>query len=332
MSHFLRASLALALLACSVACKSSAETSAKEAQIELHREFALRYFDQKDLARAEQQADKGLELAPEDDRLLLLKGWIRQQRGTTQDIFVAEAIFRELVEDGDYRALLGLGQALERKGVLYEEAAVAVASGARETTAPDPAARATDLGEQAKGFWREATVWYERTLEKKPGEFQAINGMQRVTALLGEHEKSLEWARTLLDLSTAEISFWQAQLERADISAPEEKRLRTMLASSRNLQRETHMQASNLLVRLDRKDEALQHIDGALAIDPDDAQANSRRGWLCYELSRYEDALASLRAYLRLSTQPVEHPDITRAFDMIKQCETQIARAAIEKP
>src|SRR5690606_18349207 len=154
--------------------------------------------------------------------LLLMKAWIRQRRGTTQDIFVAERIFRDLVDGKDYRCELGLAQALERKGVLFREASDAVASGERFTENLDPEERAAELQTEAQSAWAEATVHYEKALELKPGEFQVFNGLQRVLALRGDDEGSLRWAERLLEESAAEMTFWRDRLRRPDLTAAEE--------------------------------------------------------------------------------------------------------------
>jgi tetratricopeptide (TPR) repeat protein len=322
-----RPALAAALLALVPACFSSGSKPDPEKQLSMHREFALRYYDANDLARAEQQADKGLELEPEDVQLRLMKGWIRQRRGATRDIFVAERIFRDLVDTMDYRATLGLAEALERKGVLYSEAADAVAAGKRPTDAPSPSARADELAREAHGAWRQSATWYEKTLEAKPGEFQAINGLQRVHALLGDYDESLRWSNQLLEQSLAEIAFWKTKLAQPELSAREEARLRTLLASSTRLQLETHLHASALLVRIGRLEEALAHLESVIAIDPSHSDAYSRRGQVLKGLGRYQEAMASLQQYLRLSTHEFAHPDIQRAYQLMSECELAQAPA-----
>ena len=322
-----RTALAAFLLALIAACSSSGSKPDPEKQLAMHREFALRYYDGNDLARAEQQVDKALEIEPQDIQLRLMKGWIRQRRGTTRDIFVAERIFRDLVDTMDYRATLGLAEALERKGVLYSEASEAVASGSRPTDAPNPSARADELGREAHAAWRQSATWYEKTLEAKPGEFQAINGLQRVHALRGDYDQSLRWSAQLLEASQAEVAFWQTKLAQPALSAREEARLRTLLTSSTRLQLQTHLHASALCVRVGRLEEALGHLESVIAIDPDHSDAYSRRGQVLKGLRRYQEAIASLQQYLRLSTHEFAHPDIQRAYELMSECERAQAPA-----
>jgi tetratricopeptide (TPR) repeat protein len=313
--------LTLALLA--VACGSTPEGPDPDTQLAMHREFALRYYDEGDLDRAEQQIDKALDIAPKDDQLLLMKGWVRQRRGTADDIFVAEAIFRDLVDDEDYRALLGLAEALERKGVLYWESAAAVASGERFTEAADPMARADELRVEAQKSWNESVQYYELTLEQKPGEIQAINGLQRVHALAGDLTASLDWSRRLLDSTDAEIRFWTTQLERPDLTADEELRLRDLLASSSDLQVQTHLHASSVLFQLGRTDEALVHVDAAVALAPESPAVHSRRAQLLHGLGRTSEAVEEMQSFLRLSDLDFDHPDVVLALELLTRWQRE---------
>jgi hypothetical protein len=319
---------ALAALAFLAACGSTPGEADPEQQLQMHREFALRYFDQGDLARAEQQVDKGLEIDEDDRQLLLMKGWIRQRRGTAQDLLIAEAVFRELDDGEDFRVELGLGEALERKGVLYREASEAVLSGERFTESDDPEERAQELASTAVDCWSEALECYADALALKPGEFQAMNGLQRVHALRGEYEESLRWAQDLLAGSKAEMEFWRERLRRPELSATEEERLRNLLRGSTELQAATHLTAATLLVSLGRKDEAVVHLDGAAVLEPDRAEIQSRRAQLLAELGRPSDAALAVQAFLRHTQLPFEHPDVQRAYDLLSECERAAKREA----
>jgi Tfp pilus assembly protein PilF len=294
-------------------------------QIELHRELALRFYDLEDLDRAEDQAIKGLEIAPEDVQLRLLLGWVCQRRGKSRDIFAAEKIFRELVPSGDYRATLGLGVALERKGVLYDEAASGVDNGARVTDAPDPKARVAELRRLASEAWTEAEQSYRRVLETKDGEPQAINGLARVTALQKRWDDSLQWNRKLLGQCESELAVWNQQLARPDLTAEEERRLRDLRTKTEKVLLEANQQAAALLHTLGRRDEELAALDQALLHAPDQADIHSRRGQVLAELGRWSEAIASLETFLKLSTLEFEHPDVQHAYELIATCKRNAA-------
>ena len=313
--------LCAALLAC--ACQSSDEADPDQ-KIAMHREFGRKYFENGQLVLAEQQVDLGLSIDADDAKLRLMKAWIRQKRGLPEDVLLAESLFRDLVGDGDYRALLGLGQALERKGVLYWESAGPVERGERETKAADPKKRAAQMRIEAGEYWRESVDWYEKTLAKKSGEIQAVNGLQRVWVLLGDLEQSLRWSNALLEQSEREIEFWRTELQRVDLRAAEEDEFRRLLSSSAKLLVETHLAASTSLVKLGRAEEALPHLDQALALEPARAEIFSRRAQLHREVGRLREARDDIQQFLKLSTLAVDHPDMRKAFDLLAECEVAL--------
>jgi len=212
--------------------------------------------------------------------------------------------------------------------VLYREASEAVRSGERFTESSDPEERAQELASTAEDCWSEALECYADALALKPGEFQAMNGLQRVHALRGEYEESLRWAQDLLAGSKAEMEFWRERLRRPELSATEEDRLRKLLSGSTELQAATHLTAATLLVSLGRKDEALVHLDGAAVLEPDRAEIQSRRAQLLAELGRPGDAALAVQAFLRHTQLPFEHPDVQRAYDLLSECERAAKREA----
>ncbi|MCK6446367.1 MAG: tetratricopeptide repeat protein [Planctomycetes bacterium] len=321
MSRLLHLPLFLALSLLS-ACASDGEKRVDpEKQLELHRELALRFYDLDDMSRAEDQAIKGLELEPDDVQLRLLLGWVCQRRGTSRDIFAAEKIFRELEGADDYRAVLGLGVALERKGVLYDEAADAVGSGERVTDAKDPQRRVAELRELARDAWTESEACYRRVVEKKDGEAQALNGLARVLALQRRWDESLQWNRKLLAQCEEELRVWSAQLERPDLSVEEERRLRDLRSGTEKLVLAVTQEAAILYRTLGRRDEELAALEQALLYAPDLPEIHSRRGQALAELGRPTEAIASLENFLKLSTLEFEHPDIQRAYELIAECK-----------
>ena len=317
------------LLTLGAACNSNPDGGDPEEMLEMHREFALRYYDENQLGQALQQVEKGLEIRARDEKLRIMKGWIHQRLGTAEDVFIAEQTFRDLLSTRDYRVILGLGEALERKGVLFWESADAVEAGRRYTAARDRKQRTAELRGKAHEAWDESVRRYEETLERKPGEIQAINGLQRVHALRGEHEEALRWSRKLLKMVAAEAAFWARQLERPDLSADEERRLRELLSSSDQLELETRLQVARLLFGLDRLPEALVELDLVLLIDPTAPGIHGRRAQLLHRTGQVEEALASLENYLRFSEEEFDHPDVERALELMVRWQRELEEAAL---
>lgn len=292
--------------------------------LEMHREQALGYYEQGSLPQAEDQIRRGLEIAPDDEQLKLMLGWCRQRGGSREDLDVAERVFRDLLPRKDYRAVLGLAECLERKGVLYRESAENIASGKRSTDATDPKERSVELLAKATELWNEALIHYQAVLAAKPSESQAMNGLQRTFALLGRSEDSLLWGEKLLTQTAAEAEFWNKQLKRTDLRADEEARVRGRLMSATDLTVATHFSSASLLMSLGRKAEAVAHLDQIVLLAPNEAGAYSRRAQLLFDLGRYEEARANLDDYLRLSGLDFDHPDVQRAYQLQADCDRRL--------
>ena len=152
-----------------------------------------------------------------------------------------------------------------------------------------------------------------------------MNAMQRILALNGDYELSLEWSARLLERTQAELTTWRAMLQEKDLQESEERVFRRNERAAVDLQKDTHIFAATLLFRLQRYDEALAHLDRLVADEPDLPQAYSLRGQLRARAGHYEEAIQDLDRYLALSDAPFEHPDIQRAFEIRAEAQKHLA-------
>ncbi len=308
-----------------VACTSTDQPTAEQLQkmLEIHTESAQQYLAMGELERAQDQAQKGLEIDPENLKLRLITGWALQRRGRTNDILQAENVFRQLLGTGDYRANLGLGEALERKGMVCSEAADAIRSGDRVSEAADPSVRIAELEQDAKNAWSESHTELKRALERHPGDIDAIGGLIRVSALLGNDRESLDWCARHLEATTADLNFWQQRILRPDISAEEESYFRSLIKRLTHRQVATHLHAATLLVKSGDKAEAIGHLDVVAELDPERSEVFSRRAELALELGRYDQAIVDIDTFLRLCKKDFEHPDVKRAWRLRGEAEAK---------
>lgn len=317
--------LATILHSCAAEGELDSEQTAK--LVDAYTEQAEQYLQMGELDRAQGQTEKGLALDPENFKLKLIRGLTLQKRGKTDDILRAESIFREILDSGDYRVSLGLALALERKGVAFSEASIDIRSGKRVSEAPDPKKRADELAEEAQRAWTEAVERYQEALAGHSGDTDAMNGLVRTTALLGHDTESLAWADQLLEACQTDLAFWQQRLARSNISVQEESYFRHLIQQITEIEVAAHTTASSLLHKLDRDQEALVHIDAALAVYPEQAELYSRRAELEKALRRYDEAIKDIDTYLRMSAQPFDHSDIKRAWRLRAECEEKLRTA-----
>jgi len=326
-----RRSAALLLGLALASCSSHDTEFDPEKQLELYMTTATYLYQDGSLLRAQDQAVKALELDPENRPMRRMIGWIRLRMGGTEDLLIAERFFEDLYADGDKDApvLLGLATAEERLGVVHDEAARAIASGERFTESPDPEKRAAELSEDARGYFDEAYKHYEQVLSGSTQANKALNGLQRVSALRGNYDQSLDWGRQLLEVCRAESEGWRRALETQELSETEEAVATESIRAVTDLEVETRLFSTSILHRLGRSGEALEHLGLAIECAPERADLYSRRAQLESEVGRYAEAVEDLDRFLRFSELDFEHPDVRKAYELRSFCEGRMAESAL---
>ncbi len=315
----------LAVLACFTAGCATEESKRQENLLEIYKNTAESYYQLKDNDRAIGQSIKALEIDRDDLKTQLILAWSLTRRGTTEDLVHAEMVFRSIADEEDFRVSLGLGTTLERLGVANSEAADAVASGRRVTEARDPKKRAAELKQRSVDLWTEASTWYEKTLTMQKSNLDALNGLQRVDALLGQPESSLARSRQMITALVADRAFWEAQLKRTRIEDGEEREIRKMIRQFVDLEVATRMHAAQVLHGLGENEESLAQLDAAIVLNPDRADVHGMRAVVQRDLGRYDNAIADAQRFIALSPQLSDGPDVQKAFDLIEACGAQKA-------
>jgi tetratricopeptide (TPR) repeat protein len=328
----LAAALALALLG--PACKHTWEKKVEatpEEKFDLYSTTATYLYEDDDLDGAQEQAVKALEIEPDNFAMRRMIGWIRLRKAGNEDLILAESFFRDLLDDEDTNenTRLGLAIACERLGKAYDDVARALAAGQREPEpGQDAAESARQLSARARDYWNEAIAILDDVLVAGEGNTNAMNALQRVHALAGNYETSLDWSQRLLARTDEELATWRRLLRERDLTPSEEDVYRTQERAAVDLQTNTHLFAATLLFRLQRFDEALGHLDALVASSPALPQAYSIRGQVRARVGLYQAAIEDLDRYLALSDAPYEHPDVQRAFELRADAERQVQKAA----
>jgi tetratricopeptide (TPR) repeat protein len=314
--------LIAAVCLCVAACTSSGLTAEQKTKlVDGFTETASQYFAMGEFDRANAQCIKGLELDPENTHIKLIQAWALQKRGTTQDIAAAERLFRELQKTGDFRAVLGLAEAMERRGLAFAESADQLKSGKRVTEAADPEQRIADYEAESRKAWTESRELYLKALEQQHLSTDVLNGLVRIEMLLGKPKDALDWADKLIATTQETLDYWNGQLQRAGLSTSDEKHFRGDARALTKVVTATHMTAADLAVTLNRDEVALAHLDAALALDPDRPEIYSRRAQIRKDLGEPAQALHDIEKFIALSTLDPNHPDIQRAWRLRKECE-----------
>lgn len=317
--------LALSLLA---ACSSQSEVAERygltdEELLGVYLENALYYVELGDWERVIDQATRGLELDPDNQRFQLMFGRAHLMRGERESIQMAIDMFEQMDNQDDFRVQMSWGAAVERKGVFYDEAADAVRSGRRATEAADPIARADELRAEARGFWEEAQAHYLRSIELSSGQPEPLNGLVRTSAYLGDLEESMHWAEELIDAVRASQRLVSMQMDETDMTAAKESRLFRDQRSNRELETKARLHIATLQRRLGNPAAAVEQFDEIVALDPKLAQAHSLKAQVLYEMGEYRRAKDAITVFLEMKarTSSFDDPEVIRAFDLQERCE-----------
>jgi len=301
-------------------CRSNGEPDAmsEEDQLLLYYERALRYFEMRELDRCQGQVQKGLEIDPDNEKLLFMLGRCHQTRGTLNDILAAESIFRDHPAKGDFRIHVCLGGTLERKGSYYYDASKRVASGDQLTDAPDPVARAAELNETALECWKESYKEFEEALRLFPGGFEAYNGLMRVSVFLKDYAQSYAWSEEFLGAIAQSNEVFRRKLEEQEASGSATVDTEFTLLNNGDLAVQVHLHRAEILHQQKNLKDSLRELDEALTIDDKLPEIHALRGQLLRKLGDYQRSNDSLERYVSLSNDPFDHPNIRQAFDWIQ--------------
>lgn len=319
--------LGLALLTLLSACSSTPKGELTDTQkLGLYLENAGRYYELGEIERCLDQCHRGLAIEDDNERFLLIQGRCHQHLGTSQDIAIAERIFRNHPAQDDFRVRLGLAAALERKGLLFSESSVLIRSGERYTEAPDPEARADELVKLSVEAWDESLESYLDAEKLFTGSFEALNGLMRVSRYQGKSTDALAFASALLESIEGSNRLFRVTLTENEAKGESSVNARRTLLSNQELETFVRLESSELLHGFGRDDEALAQLDQALSLDPSMTTLHSRRGQLLFTMQRYSRAKSALERFLSLSNEPFDHPDIRNTYALIAQCDTALNR------
>ena len=331
--------LALGLAAVAASCSSTPDCDArvltKKEKLGVYLENAYYYMELGEVDRAIGQAEKALELDPGNELFLLIYGRGYLYRGTAPDIqrsIDALRAIRDMEEVDDWRYHSTLGMALERKGILYEEAAEGVASGERATDADDPIARASELRAEAEGYYREARDHFLEAIDPetgRTGETEPLNGLVRVSGLLGELDEAVKWSEELLSSIESAERLLEDELQTPNLDADREGSIFRSLRSFRNLEIKARLALANIEYRRENYEQAAEQLDIVTVMAPDLEQAYSQRAQALFEMGDYRRAKDSIQRYIELRATgdgALTDPAVKRAFELSEACDRALSR------
>ncbi|HIG85666.1 MAG TPA: hypothetical protein EYQ25_01350 [Planctomycetes bacterium] len=320
----LRASLILISALCLPlfsACSSGLKEMTDAEKLDYYGESCMRYYDMHAFDRAIHQANKGLQVDPDNEFLLLVKARCLLFLNKTETLEAAHNILEGLLKTEDFRVFLVAGEVAERRGLIRQDSAGDIESGNTYTEAADPRARATELRAAARNMWTSALDHYSRAEKIFPGGTEALNGIMRVASLLGDDDQCLQAGRALLQSLTESTLIQQRKIEELRNTESSSWKVQRAVFANQEVMIATHIHLSELHYKHGRKEAALLELDGALKLDDSLPELHARRGQLLLESGDAPRAQQALKQFFRLTTLDFDHPDVVRARRAMRKCE-----------
>lgn len=302
-------------------CSSGPEEMTDAEKLDYYWESCMRYYDMHAFDRAIHQANKGLEVDPENESLRLVKARCLLFLNKTETLEAAHNILEGLLQTEDFRVFLVAGEVAERRGLIRQDSAGGIESGNTYTDAADPRARATELRAEARDMWSAAIDHYSRAEKIFPGGTEALNGIMRTASLLGDDDQCLQAGRALLQSLSESSLIQQRKIEELRNSEGSSWKIQRAVFANQEVMIATHIHLSELHYKHGRKRAALLELDGALQLDDSLPGLHARRGQLLLESGDAPRAQQALKQFFRLTKLDFDHPDVVRARRAMRKCE-----------
>lgn len=306
---------------------------------------ALHYYDAGDLARAEQQAARGLALDPENGQLNHVMGrtllrW-HDLRSVVRARPYLEAAHRQLdsyktaYSLGEYHLryaefLIGESEASEQAARALEQDPTAVD---REARLAELAEKARRTRERADDHLRQAESLLRRTLSEVRDDVYALRLLASCLTHQGRDEEALATLDQLIQVLVQSREYKNRRLASQDLRVQEEEILRRDLLEDIDLE----VEARGLAATLDKKRRdyaaAEAQLTAILALKPDLAREYYNRGMCRYWMGRLAEAAADMETFLRKTDLGPDSPEVDRAVEVLAEHRARSgAEAAVATP
>ena len=317
-------------------CSSGPKEMTTAQKLDYYAESCMNYYDMHAFDRAIHQANKGLEVDPNNEFFRLVKARCLLLLDETETLEAAAEILDTMTGIENLQVHLVAGEVAERRGLIRWDTAKSIESGTTYTEAADPHARALELTLEAYGMWTNAIAHYKKANELFIGGTEGLNGIMRSATLRSSAGRALGLADEEIDLNDQLILDNGLELLQSLRESNKAKQrgidnLRNSEENSWPMQRSifaneevmiaTLIHLSELHRRLNRDHAALMSIDQALLINGELPRLHGRRAQLLLAAGDARRAKTSLEEFFRFTKLEFDHPDVVRARAAMRQCE-----------
>lgn len=284
-----------------------------------YQESAQRFYTGGRFEQAIVQAQRMLTLDPGNEEAIAILAWSHLYLDQRDDIWKSEQYFQELgggiFSKTDRNATLGHGLALRRQGDFLAVAAAQLEKEGHNDSAK--AAEASKRAEQSKTRYAAAVEKLEKAYKLDPEATDALDALQQIYALQGAYEKSLGFGKKFVDAASQSRPFWEKQLMRTDISADEERLVRSKIETNRRREAGSRSLLASCYFKQQRYADALLELDSLLQIDSERTEEYFNRALCREKVGDLSGAIADMEAFLKKTPLGFESPQVRKAYDSI---------------
>lgn len=317
--------LSAALILLATSCSMSQEELDLIAD---YRQRAAQYYDVNDLNRAEQQARRGLEIAPSDGELRHILGRTLLKKGDPTSVQLAGLELQEAHgSEADFKTAYSLGEYHLRHAELLLGSALVL--GQKRDQLPkrpeDDAARASMLvdietrREKAEGHLSKALVLMNDALNGRPEWVEALQHKASILAHQDRDQESLAALEDLCDILHESRRFKNNTLATRQMTVANERFVRESLMRDIAWEVEARGLAAGIL--MNSKDWAASEVQltEILKLAPERSNEYFNRGLARYFQGNLPLAASDMRTFLGKTNRSQESTQVIRALEILDE-------------
>jgi tetratricopeptide (TPR) repeat protein len=302
-------------------------------QIADYRQRAALYYGDNDLARAEDQARRGLEIDPENGELQHLLGRTLLKRGDPTSVQRARGHL-ELAYDveDDFKTAYSLGEYHLRHAELLLSSAAVLEMRIGDMKKPDPSilrsmeADIKTRKEKAEDHLTDALTYLNQALGARQEWVEALQHLASTYAHLHRDQDALDAIQDLCGILQRSRNNKNSSLTTQQFKVPEEQFWRDSLMRDIAWEVEARGLAASILMNGKRWREAETELTAILNLAPDRANEYFNRGLARYYLGKLPDAAGDMRSFLGKTRLPKNSEQVSQALDIVQEFESQSNR------
>jgi tetratricopeptide (TPR) repeat protein len=288
------------------------------------------YYDGQRYDQSLDMVRKGLDLDPEDYKLLSIAGWCHLQLSERDpdQLVRAESYFDQVYDQRDPMShmphvLLGFAATKQRLGKEHQRLATTLLSEVESRDLPKTeqtirSSRAEEHGKRARAYWDEAIHLLDILIEREDLLRFAHKLKMETYVEIGDYEKAVEHGELCLLRNADEQEIKNATIRETLVAAAERK-ARTELQELIDQEERVRSALAEMHYRKGDYAASLAQLDRLLSMDPTRSTDYYNRGRALQELGRIDEAHRDFEKFLGTTRLPSEDSRVAFAYEATRK-------------